>query len=422
MLGCRTIAGRRRRQRCAWAASWLVVAAVACDGRVSEGPAVIAEAAAPRPVRVLISDGADEVRLHVASAFECIAAGGAPARFPAMASAELLHADAGRLRFLGDDSIVGPLTIVPQTGGAITLAARYGPDWSLDFAYPGSITLRADSKRIRIINEVDLETYVACVVACEVWPGFHDETFRVQAVAVRSYALDQMRRGLDRPYDVYAGPASQVYRGLRDDAVGRRAQEAAAATLGVVCTWRANGAEAVLPTFYSAACGGVTQSSAVFNGSAPPTPLAGGIQCSGCQTAPDGTYRWGTVEIGVDDAVRLLRQRLTAAADLTGIRALRISRQSESGRALEVTLTDDAGRSFPIGVEDFRLALNGMTVRSTFCTITLAGDVIRFSDGRGFGHGVGLCQWGAEAQARAGRTAGQILRFYFPGARLSRAY
>jgi stage II sporulation protein D len=63
-----------------------------------------------------------------------------------------------------------------------------------------------------------------------------------------------------------------------------------------------------------------------------------------------------------------------------------------------------------------------MRIRSTHFRVRIEGQEMIFEDGRGFGHGLGLCQWGMEGQAREGRTAGQILRYYYPGAQLTRAY
>jgi stage II sporulation protein D len=61
-------------------------------------------------------------------------------------------------------------------------------------------------------------------------------------------------------------------------------------------------------------------------------------------------------------------------------------------------------------------------IRSTDCHLRIEGDTLILQDGKGFGHGMGLCQWGMEGQARLGRTAAQILRYYYPESHLTRAY
>jgi stage II sporulation protein D len=63
-----------------------------------------------------------------------------------------------------------------------------------------------------------------------------------------------------------------------------------------------------------------------------------------------------------------------------------------------------------------------MEVRSTDCDIRLTDTEVIFENGRGWGHGLGLCQWGMEGLARQGRTAADILRVYFPGAKITRVY
>ena len=64
----------------------------------------------------------------------------------------------------------------------------------------------------------------------------------------------------------------------------------------------------------------------------------------------------------------------------------------------------------------------GLELQSTFFTPVFEDNAVVFTDGVGFGHGIGMCQYGAQRQARQGRTAGQILRFYYPSSRLTRAY
>jgi stage II sporulation protein D len=66
--------------------------------------------------------------------------------------------------------------------------------------------------------------------------------------------------------------------------------------------------------------------------------------------------------------------------------------------------------------------MGGHTVRSTHCRILDRGGSFEFTNGQGFGHAVGMCQWGAQGQAEQGRKAGDILRFYYPGCTFVRAY
>ena len=98
------------------------------------------------------------------------------------------------------------------------------------------------------------------------------------------------------------------------------------------------------------------------------------------------------------------------------------------GRPIWLKLTGGNGKTMDIRAESLRLALlfyrigRPPKLRSMNCRIEDRGDTIVFSDGRGFGHSVGLCQWGAQAKAAAGWTGEQILDFYYPGAKRFRVY
>jgi stage II sporulation protein D len=85
-------------------------------------------------------------------------------------------------------------------------------------------------------------------------------------------------------------------------------------------------------------------------------------------------------------------------------------------------ITGSSGQEHDILAERFRLAIGSRIVRSTDCDIRVLKDEVVFENGRGFGHGLGLCQWGAQGQALEGKRAGEILRFYYPGSRLTRVY
>jgi stage II sporulation protein D len=94
-----------------------------------------------------------------------------------------------------------------------------------------------------------------------------------------------------------------------------------------------------------------------------------------------------------------------------------------------VLITDSRGVQYSLAAEDMRAAVNtdaafGSALPSSFCRINGDPnlDSVTFFDGHGFGHGVGMCQWCAEARAQAGQSAEQILLASYPEAKLIRAY
>jgi len=101
-----------------------------------------------------------------------------------------------------------------------------------------------------------------------------------------------------------------------------------------------------------------------------------------------------------------------------------IAGKDRCGRPVRLILGDERGRSITMGAEDFRLAVDpsGRVVRSTFFAASDEGGAVLLADGRGFGHGMGLCQYGAESLSRQGWSAGRILAYYYPTSRLARAY
>lgn len=311
----------------------------------------------------------------------------------------------------------------PQGGDSITVSVYRGGDWSPGVAYSGALRLsRGADDRLDLVNEVDVERYVACVVASEVWPTFETIALRAQAIAARTFVLYQMKRRGRAAFDVSATQGSQVYRGLRTDRVGRRAAEAASYTRGIVLSWRSDGKLRLFCTYYSAACGGMSQSAAIFGEEGDIEPLRGGVRCDECRIAPGGTYRWGPVRMKEAEVRSRLISVYPKMASLGRIREIKVLEKTPSGRPVRLSIVGSGGESFDLLAERFRLAIGGSTIRSTDCRIRVSEDEIVFDKGRGFGHGLGLCQWGMQGLALKGKRASEILRHYYPGSSLARAY
>lgn len=405
--------------------------ALALTGRGALGDDFVrAEVPAPssptlkiRDVRVLLGAAVNRLRLRAEG----------PVTFsdgrtlgPADGLAEegvIIWHDRGMLR-IGDASTPTPrVTLRPSPGGAVRLAFDRDGQWSAEAAYPGAIHLTVpDAGGLDVINELELERYVASVVAGEIWPTFDVEAFRAQAIVARSFVLYHMSRRPDAPYDVSAAQGSQVYRGIRADATGRRAAEAAEYTRGIVCTWRDRDEDRLFCTYYSAACGGMSQSAALLGPEGDVPPLRGGVKCDNCKIAPADAYRWGPVRLAADEVLSRLIERYPDLASLGGIDAVAPLAQTPSGRLVSLRITGANGATHDMLAERFRLAVGPTLLRSTDCRIRMKDGEVIFENGKGHGHGLGLCQWGMQGLAQSGRHAADILRFYYPGAKLTRAY
>ena len=314
-----------------------------------------------------------------------------------------------------------PNLVARATQGAMAVGAQ---------TYQGTVGLAArDSVHMDLINDLPLETYLPGVLAKELYDSWHPEAYRAQAITARSYAIWQMtkHRAEGRTFDMEASEASQAYVGVTRNA---KANQAVLATRGIVLTYDAR----ILPAFYSSCAGGATQDAAVaFPGRVADLPPLRG-QAIGNAAALSPQFNWPALKRDKQDAIRRLAawgasQKLPIAA-LGSLRLARVSTRSRSGRPASFELTDDAGHAFSIGGEEFRVALNGgqpdlpanLRLPSSFCSVRVAGNDLVFENGHGYGHGVGLEQWGAEGMAKKGQKAETILEKYYPGAVLQKAY
>lgn len=313
----------------------------------------------------------------------------------------------------------GPLLEVrPRKDGDLRLRL---PGMETFQAYRG--VLRCDvgrSGRIELVNELGVEDYLRSVVAREMPTSFHREALRAQAIIARTYALWlRQTDGERRAWDVKAGEGGQVYAGIREDTA---AAEAVEATRGIVCTWKTPVGPKIFCTYYSAVCGGCTQAARNIANEGDIPPLSGGVSCDYCAGAKH--YRWGPERVSRKAITAGLRERSPRCADLGRVQTVEAIETTPDGRPVRIRVVDEANREVVLRAEEFRLAVDptGRLLKSTFFTLRMEPDYVVFADGRGYGHGVGLCQWGAEGLARRGRVAGEILAYYYPGCRLTLAY
>lgn len=389
---------------------------------VRPGPAVRFDHPAVRDVRVLIASGVPRIRLRADSEIRALTAEGNPVQLPG-SPFELTAGCPGEAGVWVESAglCTSEVTLIANEQ-EFAVALTRGEGWLDEIRYPGSLRVAAREGGLDLINVVDVERYTAGVVAREIWPTFATAAFRAQAIAARSFVLFQMQRRNQAAYDVVATQGAQVYRGLRDDEVGRRAEQATQDTRGLVLTYEADGADRLFCTYYSAACGGISQSAAIFGEADDVPPLRGGVVCDYCRIAPDGTYRWGPVRIKLDDVRRGLIGAYPELESWRALRDLAVSASNETGRILSIRLVSDEGRTLEIPAERFRLLLGGMDIRSTAFGLRVKDGTAYFENGQGFGHGLGLCQWGMQAQAVEGRRAADILTYYYPESKLTRVY
>ncbi|MFO0874513.1 MAG: SpoIID/LytB domain-containing protein [Phycisphaerales bacterium] len=280
-----------------------------------------------------------------------------------------------------------------------------------------------------VVNVCALEQYVPGVLARELYPGWNQETFHAQAVAARTYALVEMARWTQRRhYDVVAGQASQAYVGQTSHAPSVRAVEQ---TRGQVLVFNA----LLVPAYYSSTCGGLSAnaSDAISDDPinfVPPVRARPPKACcaeraalaAGPPTSPRAR-RPGARGVGE----RRPQLRLAALGPIAGIEPIELN---QYGRVVRYRVADNKGGVAELSAERLRNAMNygggalatpKNPLRSGQFTATIRGGAIQFA-GQGYGHGVGMCQYGAEGMARGGATWRTILAEYYPQARIVGAY
>ncbi|MEM9019082.1 MAG: SpoIID/LytB domain-containing protein [Planctomycetota bacterium] len=306
-----------------------------------------------------------------------------------------------------------------------------------DGRFPGSLELVALHEQakytgyIDVVNYVGMEQYLPGVLSQEMYPNWDLEAYKAQAVAARSYAIWEMNLPVrtSSHFDLEAGEASQAYIGSNAHATARRA---VAETRGLVLVYD----QRVLPAFYSSCSGGIGQdATAAFPGRvAGLAPLRGRDQGSWGRASTK--FAWGPVSYTKPKVIASMRRwgelNEHPLARLSSLRTIQATSRTGAGRPAQYTVTDDAGRRYTLGPEQLRRAANTgvpgnphetgtRKLWSGFIQVNVQGETVTFN-GRGFGHGVGMCQFGAQGLAESGRPYHTILGFYYPGAQIQRAY
>ncbi len=286
--------------------------------------------------------------------------------------------------------------------------------------YRGALHYLATDTAVLVVNVLPIETYLRGVVPLEIGPRPAAERSAVeaQAIAARSYTVVRALEGVTRTWDLTARATDQVYGGV--EAERATSDEAIRATSGVVLAWRGQ----VVRAPYHSTCGGSTAApSEVFRGGrdeylrSVPDRIPGSSK-TWCEISP--RFRW---ERRFDSRAlaRLVSSR--AGRAVSPVRGARVRGLTTSGRVQSMVFDTDAGPVSLAG-NDLRFALTGPggdILPSTDFEATWDRDGSGLTlQGRGNGHGVGMCQWGAIGRSRAGMDAASILLAYFPGTELAR--
>ena len=266
--------------------------------------------------------------------------------------------------------------------------------------YYGKIKIEKKSKSFLYINLVPIRHYIISVIGHEMSNSWPLEALKAQAVVARSYAAAKMLQSKTNDYDVGTTTNHQVYKGIPRKK--NQLEEAVNTTQGELLVYKSKLAK----VFFHSSCGGrLAASDEVWKEKISYLDVRNSNYCRGTPN-----YKWN-LNISVHKFARLL--------GLASINQIRITTRSKSGRAKEV-LIQSRGKDIHLRATKLRQLLGENKLKSYFFAIRLKAKNIQIA-GRGYGHGVGMCQWGSRRMSeKNGMGYKKILNHFFPGTSVSK--
>lgn len=260
------------------------------------------------------------------------------------------------------------------------------------------------------INILDVEDFLLGVVGREMKPSSPLEALKAQAIAARSHALYQTVISEDAPYDLVAN-LSQAYMGKGK--LHKNVVLAIESTRGQVLYFDAK----PIPAYFHASCGGHTETVDSVWKMANGTKWPANVSCPIC--AKSGGSKW-TLNLSLATFCRVMNR---SGYKVGPNPFIRIAEKASGGHALTLAIRSELGE-ISIPAEKLRSIIGYNNLKSTLFQVSrpsnpdgTPGDYLTFQ-GDGYGHGVGLCQLGAQGMAEHGATCEAILNHYFPKVRI----
>lgn len=274
--------------------------------------------------------------------------------------------------------------------------------------YKGSFLLVLNDQKTILINRVPLEEYVIAVVQSESWPGWPVEVNKAFAIASRTYVASMIKRARMQKllYDVRDDNNHQRYN-LYGRPISTHVYEAVKSTQGMFLFYNN---EPIIAMF-DACCGGVIPAHIQdFNFEKAPY-LARRYPCTFCKECR--SYAW-KVEHDKGELERLFQK---ANLPARSVKSMLVTHKDKAGIVLNVEVKDAQNKQHSIAGKRLYSLLD--SVKSFAYGISMKSGKFVFS-GKGLGHHLGMCQWGARQMVKEGYSYKQILSFYYPGARLKK--
>ncbi len=265
--------------------------------------------------------------------------------------------------------------------------------------YRGPLLIYRGKRGIDIIERADLEEYLKGVLPYEMSPSWPLEALKAQAVSARTYALKSLEQKKSGPFDLYSDTGSQVYKGSVNNFAN--IAKAVEETKNQVLRYEGE----IFYTFYHSNCGGGTDALPWLKNEIKPLR---GVSCKYDKEGANANWSLSLSQSAVNDFL--------APKQVKGkLKKIKIGKKLESGRASTlIFITNKEKRA--IACDEFRLYIGANKFKS--CKISKIKGL--YFEGKGFGHGMGLCQEGAKEMARRGKNYKKILKYYYPSSKLGK--
>jgi len=342
-------------------------------------------------VRVALFYEEPKIVIHAPSSYEVKEFPGNKTLVQGQASADLaIRPEASGIQLDGTVYPISGLRITSQSKEVQVAGKKY---------HNAIQVLKNPAGSLTIINEVDVEDYLKGVLPWEANPQWPVEALKAQAVVSRTYALFKNIENKDFSFTLGSDVGSQVYKGKSiEHSLSNQAVEK---TSGEILTYHGK----IFPTFFHSTCGGRT-TRADTQWKIHEHPSLKGVECPFCQGSK--YFSWKT-EFSASEIQKLLAKK---GHSISGLHDIVPKDVDISGRPHSFTIKHSGG-SLVLPANDLRLALGPDQMRSTMIQVEKKGETFIFW-GHGWGHGVGMCQFGAKRLAELGYKHQDILRYYFP--------
>lgn len=273
--------------------------------------------------------------------------------------------------------------------------------------YRGDILCLMDGSRFLLVNVLSIENYISSVIGSEMLLSWPESTLEAQAIIARSFAYHEKANQKKTFFDVYDSTASQAYKGASKE--NEKSQAIVRKTRGMILLYQ----NRLFKTFFHSTCGGHTANAQNVFDYYDISPLSG-RECPFCKTSPH--YSWAYT-VDPEILTNFLKDRKIPPP----FQGISIEKTDKAKRVLSLKAFFGNSQTCSIKASDLRHDLGANKLKSTLFTMESRPEGIVF-EGKGWGHGVGLCQYGAKTMGEKGHSSLEILTFYYPSSQVYRLW